>query len=424
MPSLTKPQENIWNDTSRYRVVVCGRRFGKTTLAVWEMKAFAFMKPNTKVVYVAPTIKQARDIAWAMLKEITRDVEAAPPNETRLELKIYTKNGQTSEIWLRGSENVDSLRGQRIDFLVVDEVASIRNWYETWDEVLRATLMDTQGQAMFIGTPKGYNHFYDLYTQCSFMKDFSAHHYTSYDNPHIPKEEIDTAKKELDEVTFDQEYLAKFTKFVGAVYREWDMEKQYREITYDAKLPLHLTFDFGVNDPTAIAWIQPMGGEHRVIDYYESSNANVDHFVQVIRSKPYKTPAMCTGDPSGDARSIVTGTSPIEEYRKHDINIRTRAGITIPEQIRIMHKYVPSLYVADTLPRVRDILINYRYPEKGTNLVNQSNEVPVHDEYSHGARALEYYFTNVDTGISQSFEDISRQFPEQKLFDRYGLPNV
>lgn len=380
-----------------------------------EMKAFAFYRPESKVVYIAPTIKQARDIAWEMLKKVTRDVQATKPNESRLEISSYTTQGQgkTSQIWLRGSENIESLRGQRIDFLVVDETASMKDWTNVWREVLRPTLADTKGQALFIGTPKGFNHFYDLYEQAQDDPDFDRFVFTSYDNPFIPAEEIDKARDEaertqtLDE--FNQEYMAQFMSVSGQVYKEWDMTENFREVHYDPALPLHVTFDFGVNDPTAIIWIQRQGGEFRVIDYYESSNADVSHFVQLIRAKPYREPELFTGDPAGKARSIVTNTSPIEEYAKSGIHIRVKDGVRIDEQIRITHKYMPSLFINNELARLRDCILNYRYPEKQSTQINQSNETPIHDEYSHSMRALEYYFVNVDDGIGNPVPQEIRQ---------------
>lgn len=396
-------QEKIIQSNKRFRVAVTGRRFGKTTLSVEEMKAFAFYREGSKVVYIAPTIKQARDIAWEMLKKATLDTQVDKPNESRLEITIRTNTNKTSQIWLRGSENIESLRGQRIDFLVVDEIASMKDWNNIWREVLRPTLLDTRGQALFIGTPKGFNHFYDLFNMAEHDTDYESFRFTSYDNPFIAKEEIDKAKLEgertgtLDE--FNQEYLAQFVSVSGQVYKEWDFIRQFMPITYDPYLPVHISMDFGVNDPTSIIWLQRNSGEFRVIDYYETSNADISHFVQVIRSKPYKEAELITGDPAGKARSIVTGTSPIEEYSRSGIHIRSKDGVQIPDQVRVTHKYMPSLYVDNKLTRFRDCILNYRYPEKKDTSINQSNEIPYHDEYSHAMRALEYYFVNID-GVS------------------------
>jgi hypothetical protein len=382
------------------------------------MLGFAMYRPKSKVVYIAPTIKQARDIAWAMLKEITRPAWAETPNETRLELKIRCVNGETSDIWLRGSENIESLRGLRIDFLVVDEVASMSGWDTIWREVLRPTLTDSRGQALFIGTPKGFNHFYDLFNQAQHDSDFESFRFSTYDNPFILADEVDKVKLEaertgtLDE--FNQEYMAQFVSVSGQVYKEWDFVKQFIPIQYDPYLPVHVTMDFGVNDPTSIIWLQRQGGEFRIIDHYETSNADIAHFIQVIRGKPYKEPEMFTGDPAGKARSIVTGTSPIEEYSRSGIFIRSKDGVQIPDQVRVTHKYMPSLFVDNKLTRLRDCILNYRYPEKSNTAINQSNEIPMHDEYSHAMRALEYYFVNID-GVSSVNSFVPKKFDKWKI---------
>lgn len=406
---LHQAQKTIISSKKRFRVAICGRRLGKTTLSAWEMFAFALYNPNSKTVYIAPTIKQAHDIAWGMLKNVTRQSWAEAPNETRMELRVKCQNGETSDIWLRGSENIESLRGLGINFLVVDEVASIKDWGNVWREVLRPTLADTKGQVLFIGTPKGYNHLYELYNQANYDSDFESFRFTTYDNPYIDPKEIDKTRLEAEQTgtldQFNQEYMAQFTTVSGQVYKEWAYETNFRPVPYEPNLPLHATFDFGVNDPTSITWIQKLSGEFRAIDYYEASNASIEHFVSVIRAKPYKDVELYTGDPAGKARSIVTNTSPIEEYAKHGIYIRTKDGVTIPEQIRISHKYMKSLFVdTDKCQRLRDCILNYRYPEKSTTVLNQSNEIPVHDEYSHAMRAMEYYFVNIDGGLLEDLE--------------------
>src|SRR3990167_7035651 len=113
-------------------------------------------------------------------------------------------------------------RGKKNDFIIPDEVASYRNFWTGWKEVLRPTLTDTQGEGLFLSTPKGYNHFYDLCNLELIDTDYKSFHYTTYDNPHIPVDEIEKAKKELTEDRFAQEYLADFRKTQGLVYKEFD----------------------------------------------------------------------------------------------------------------------------------------------------------------------------------------------------------
>src|SRR3990167_10050214 len=138
---LTSPQKKIVLDKTRFRVVNCGRRFGKSTLAVLEMIGKAISKKDTTVAYLAPNYQQARDISWAMLKRYAQGA-IANINESRLEITLKTVDGGLSQIILRGWESVETLRGQKFDFIVIDEVASMRNWWENWHEVVRPTLTD------------------------------------------------------------------------------------------------------------------------------------------------------------------------------------------------------------------------------------------------------------------------------------------
>lgn len=395
---LNNWQSQVARNQSRFMVLNCGRRAGKSTLSALKLITFAQKNPKAILYYVSPSYKQSKAIMWELLKEYLPKSWITKANDTELKIELFN----SSRIELKGADTEpDRLRGVRIDFLVCDEVAAFRNWYTVWNKVLRPTLIDSKGSAWFISTPQGFNFWYDLYNTVD--PDFTSYTFTTYDNEFIDPSEIEKLKQEalskgtMD--TFEQEIMAKFTQVAGVVYKEWNFINKFRPVHYDYNLPLHLTFDFGVNDPTAIIWIQRQGGEFRAIDFYEASDANVEHFIQVIQSKPYKTPELITGDPAGKARSIVSNTSPIDEYAKHGIHIRTKDGVTIPEQIRIAHKYMTSFYVDNSLQTLRDHIHNYRYPVKQENVVNQSNEIPIHDEHSHSMRALEYYFVNIDEGI-------------------------
>ena len=391
---LHPKQAEVFWCPKRFRVVNAGRRFGKTTLAIAELIRAGSLIPGSKSIYFAPTISQARDIAWNELKNQTKSLWAREPNESRLEVYLKSSTGDPSQIWLRGAENIESARGNKIHFLVVDEISSIRNWTYIWNEVLRPALTDTLGGGLFISTPRGYGNFFVLYNKQNEDDDYKSFTFTTYDNPYIQATEIDKAKAEVGEDAYRQEYLAEFVSVSGQVYKEWNMDRQFVPIEYNPSLEVNVTLDFGVNDPTAIIWFQRQGGEFRVIDYYEQKDASIDHFVSILKSKPYRQPSLYTGDIAGRNRSIGSNLSPIDEYAKQKIHIRTRHIKSIEDQIRLTHKYIPSLFVSNKLERFRDILLNYRYPEKQG--LSGPNENPVHDEFSHGARAMEYYFVNID----------------------------
>lgn len=252
---LTDPQITIARDTHRFRVISCGRRFGKTVLSSKEIKGKAIYKPS-RIAYFATTFQQARDIMWEMIK---KELQGAiiSINEARLEVKVKTIGNLESTITLRGWESIETARGQSYDMLILDEVASMRNFWSNWQEVLRPTLTDRKGEAIFISSPKGFNHFYDLYNMELKDEDFKSFHFTTYDNPLIPVEEIEKAKKELTEDRFAQEYLADFRKTEGLVYKEFERARhifdRYEEIK--GKVETIAGIDFGYTNPTAIITI-------------------------------------------------------------------------------------------------------------------------------------------------------------------------
>src|SRR3990167_3643456 len=184
---LNEWQAEVASDKHRFKVICAGRRSGKSVLARLTLLRWALTSIGTYYL-VSPTYKQAKSIHWVELrKEVPREW-IAKSNET--ELSIQLKNGSVLE--LKGAENPDALRGVKLRGLVIDEIASIRNWDWLWQEVLRPTLTDYEAPSIFISTPKGYNHFFELYQQ---GQGDDAHYrswkFTSYDNPFVSKDEID-----------------------------------------------------------------------------------------------------------------------------------------------------------------------------------------------------------------------------------------
>jgi len=240
----------VAKNLTRFKVLNCGRRWGKTTLAVELILMRAFAK-KVKIAYIAPTIQQARDIAFAMLKKELQPI-LKNTNESRLEFKVKTQDGEESLIFLRGWEAIETLRGQAFDFLILDEVASMRSFWIGWQEVLRPTLTDNKGDAMFISTPKGYNHFYDLYNKELTDKEFKSFQFSSYDNPFLPNEEIDSAKATIPKERFEQEYMASFQKTQGLVYKEFDRKTHLYEELPEAEFEKLGGVDFGFRNPAGV----------------------------------------------------------------------------------------------------------------------------------------------------------------------------
>jgi predicted phage terminase large subunit-like protein len=208
-------QQDVWNSDKRFKIVAAGRRTGKSRLAAWLLIVNALKDGAGQVFYVAPTQGQARDIMWATLLELGNPViKSAHINN----LQITLINGKV--ISLKGADRPETMRGVSLKFLVMDEYADMRP--SVFEQILRPALADQKGQALFIGTPMGRNHFYELYKYAELSEDetYQAWHFTSYDNPLLDPEEIDVAKRSMSSFAFRQEFLASFEAMGSEIFKE------------------------------------------------------------------------------------------------------------------------------------------------------------------------------------------------------------
>jgi len=208
-------QQDVFADPTRFKIVAAGRRTGKSRLAAWMLIINALQTDRGHVFYVAPTQGQARDIMWSTLLELGHSVIKSS-HINNLQLTLI--NGTT--ISLKGADRPETMRGVSLKFLVMDEYADMKP--SVWEQILRPALADQKGHAMFIGTPKGRNHFYDLYQYGAMGDDptYKAWHFTSYDNPLLDPEEIDVAKKSMSSYAFRQEFLASFEAVGSELFKE------------------------------------------------------------------------------------------------------------------------------------------------------------------------------------------------------------
>ena len=208
-------QQEVFTDPTRFKIVAAGRRTGKSRLAAWLLIINALQTEKGHVFYVAPTQGQARDIMWSTLLELGHGViKGAHINN----LQITLINGAT--ISLKGGDRPETMRGVSLKFLVLDEYADIKP--AVWEQILRPALADQKGHALFIGTPMGRNHFYELYKYAELGDDetYKAWHFTSYDNPLLDPEEIDVAKKSMSSYAFRQEFMASFEAIGSEIFKE------------------------------------------------------------------------------------------------------------------------------------------------------------------------------------------------------------
>jgi len=291
--SLSKAQDDIFGDPSRFKVVVAGRRFGKTVLALCFLLYCANLKRNSINWYTAPTYRQAKQIAWRMLQSFAP--HAASKNETDLSMTFL--NGST--ISLRGADNYDSLRGVGLDALVLDEYADMAA--EVWTEVLRPSLSDKLGTALFIGTPAGFNHLYDLWIEADGKPDWKAWQFTTADGGHVPADELEAARLDLDERTYKQEYEASFASLTGRVYYEFDRILNVSADIVDTKAELLVGLDFNINPMSAVIGVKA-GNQLHIIDEITIQNGNTELMADAIQTRYPDRRVLAYPDPSGKAR--------------------------------------------------------------------------------------------------------------------------
>ena len=316
--ALTQAQQSIAEDSHRFRVAICGRRFGKTHLAIRELARFA-SQPGSRVWFIAPTRGQAKGIAWENLKDRLIKLRWAKKiNES--ELSITLVNGSIIE--LRSADSYDRMRGYSVDFSVFDEFADMDQ--EVWS-VLRPTLADRQGHALFIGTPKGnQNWARDIYDMKLTNSDWSSYTYTTLDGGQVSQEEIDSAKQDLDERTFRQEFMATFEDAGNQVFYAWNRENNLKEYTGTPPAELWIGMDFNYSPMTATIGVRYQDVLH-IIDEIRMTSSNTDEMCRELKNRY----------PDVASRKMIVHPDPASRQNKTsaggrtDLSILQNAGFTV-----------------------------------------------------------------------------------------------
>jgi hypothetical protein len=314
---LKPHQHDIFRDPSRFRVVIAGRRSGKTHEVGVELATACAEAPNRRAWYIAPTYRQARDIAWGTFKAmIPASMVSGRPNESRLEIQLV--NG--SEIALKGADDPDGLRGPGLDFAAFDEFAWIAPY--AWD-VVRPMLADRQGRAIFTTTPAGHNWAYDLYMRgVANEPGWKSWQYTTLDAGIVPADEVEAARRDLDPRIFRQEYEASFETLQGRVYSNFDRAQNVRPDLGDTGGELLVGMDFNVHPMSCVIAVRA-ADECHVLDALEVPSSNTEEVAAELRARyPGRRIVVCP-DPSGRARK---SSAPVGQT---DFTILERAGFTV-----------------------------------------------------------------------------------------------
>lgn len=386
--------EDFHDRKERWAVIVAHRRCGKTVACINDLivKALLENKPHAQYAYIAPYYGQAKSVAWRYLERFSEPV-LAKSNQSELWVELI--NG--ARIRLFGADNPDSLRGNFLDGVVLDEMADMKP--SLWGEIIRPLLADRLGWATFIGTPKGHNAFYDIYNEATKKPNWYTKVLRADQTNLLPQSELDDAKASMSDNQYEQEFLCSFeAAIIGAFYgqemrRLTDLER-ITSIDYDPMFPCHTAWDLGFNDSTSIWWFQVVYGEIRVLDHHSSNGQSIPYYTGLLAQKE-------------DEFGYKYGY----HYLPHDARAKTLAsgGKSIIEQISakidIKHlKIVPNLSLQDGIQASRLALTRTWFDnrcEEGIECLRQYQrewdddkkvfrDRPKHDWTSHSADAFRY----------------------------------
>jgi hypothetical protein len=382
---LKEKQRIIVQDPRRFKVAICGRRFGKTTLAIWLMCREA-AQPNREIFYIAPTYRAAKMICWKRLRNKLQDLRwVQKVNET--ELTITLKNN--SVISLKGADGgAQNLRGIGLDAVILDEAALIDE--EAWTEVLRPALADRQGWALFISTPAGMNWIKDLYDLADQLpEEWASFQYTSLEGGNIAEEEIEAARRILDERSFRQEFLGSFETYSGRVFYAFDRKNNVKEYSEPLPHELHWGVDFNVDNLVAAIAVKLPKGLH-IIDEIHLYGSSTHEIVNEIQSRYPDKRLIAYPDPAGSARSTKSNQTDHTIIRSANIRViaphshnSVKDGVNAVNSLLANSKGEHNLLISPNCRKVIESMEKFTYKE-GTSQPDKTSG------YDHMADALRY----------------------------------
>jgi len=396
---LSKPQKQVLECDKRFRVLITGRRFGKTFLAVTELAKFS-RYPKKKCWYVAPTYRMAKDIVWhELVDKLTQHKWIKKTNNS--DLSITLRNGST--ISLRGADNENSLRGVGLDFLVMDEFADIKE--HTWYEVLRPTLSDKNGAAFFCGTPRGYGNWsYNLFSKEA--ENWASFQFTTLDGGQVSANEIEQAKADLDDRTFQQEYMASFVNYAGQIYYNFDRKENVIDKYEPETNEIHIGMDFNI-DPMSAVISELKGNNIYIYDEIVIYSSNTDEMVQEIRNRFKDKHIFIYPDPASKQRKTSAGgVTDLAILKNAGFNLRVRnTHPLIRDRINAVNTKLKNgigdrtLFIANNCKNVLKSIERQIYKE-GTTVPDKDNN------YDHMNDALGY--------LVEYLYPVKRQFTPSK----------
>lgn len=384
---------------NRFNVVVAHRRMGKTVSAINQLIHSALICPLKKprFAYIAPTYTQAKRITWDYLLEYTRPLN---PTINSQELSVSFQN---RKINLYGADGTgDSLRGIYLDGCIIDEIANINP--SMFYDVIRPALTDRKGFCMFIGTPKGNNHFKDLRDRADAKEEgWNLLEFRASETDLIDADELRMARNEMGDNKYMQEFECSFDAaiegaYFGNIINDLIANNHVREIAKESTPRKWTAWDLGMGDSTTIWVADVIGGEVRLMDYYEANGESLDHYVQWLKDKGYMEHTHILPHDVA-VRELGTGKSRLEVLESSGMTIEVAKRLPVDDGIQAVRKLLPNCYFNEsTTKHGLNCLRNYRrqYNEK----LDVYSDRPLHDWTSHGADAFRYLAVGLETNTN------------------------
>jgi len=384
-------------DGNRFAVVVAHRRFGKTVAALNHIIREAVLneQETPRYAYIAPTYGQAKRVAWDYLVKYTTPL-GGTNNISELRVDFWGRR-----IQLYGSDNPDSLRGQFFDGVIVDEVGDQNP--KIWTDIIRPSIVDRKGWCLFIGTPKGHNHFKELRDRANKEEGWGLLEFKASETGVVDSKELSAAKNEMGDSKYAQEFECSFDapvegSYYGEILGELEEKKHMQEIPWEELSRTFTAWDLGMGDSTSIWVAQLVGSEVRLIDYYENHGVGLDHYVKWIKDNDY-TKAEHILPHDVRVRELGTGKSRLEMLEESGLEVKIAPRMGLDDGIQAVRRLLPRCWF--NVPKVQNglnCLRNYRrdYDEKRKIFY----ERPLHDWSSHGSDAFRYLALGLDEGHS------------------------
>lgn len=387
-------QVQMHRGLGRFNVLVAHRRFGKTVGVINHTIDACLRNPRVDppphYAYVAPLYNQAKDIAWSYLKRYTAPIPGTTFNEA--ELRADLPGGR--RIRLYGADNPDRLRGLYLDGVVLDEFAQMQP--RVWAEVVRPTLTDYKGWAIFIGTPMGKNAFWDLYSMAVSAGDplWRGMMFTASETGVIDAEELGAAQRTMTPEQYAQEFECSFeAAIVGAYYgkelQRLGEQKRIANVPYDPRLPVTTAWDLGIGDSTAIWFCQQASYEVRLIDYYEASGEGMGHYAKMLKEKPYVYDQHILPFDADHKLHDEHGSTRTEILYRLGIRGRVLQRTGLEDGIESARTLLPRCWF-DEANTARGLEALRQYRREWDDVKRAFRDKPLHDWTSHAADAFRY----------------------------------